>query len=117
MSILDYLQCRAVQNRRMDQFSVAQCNMESRSAHAVRNNEFVGVQEEYILSATISIRFWANNAQHSDARQHAEKALVHSMYKDVLAHLHSLRKAISDGDRIAAFTIADHIQHELVGDA
>lgn len=60
--------------------------------------------EEYELTLTVGVRYWANKAQRSDARRNAESVLAHTLYKDVLAELSQIRHAVWDGDQSAALT-------------
>lgn len=55
-------------------------------------------RREYALSATVVATYWANQAQRSEARKVAERALVQTLYGDVLAKLAHIEHAVMDSD-------------------
>lgn len=69
---------------------------------------------EYELRFAVGVRYWANNAQLSDARKRAEGLLAHQLYKDVISDLYEIRQAVSDGDRINALRGIAELQSRLV---
>jgi hypothetical protein len=69
--------------------------------------------EEYELTLTVGVRYWANKAQHTDARQNAEAILLRTLYQDVLADLSMIRHAIYDGDRTAALRRIGELESRL----
>jgi hypothetical protein len=69
--------------------------------------------EEYELTLTVGVRYWANNAQHSDARQNAEAILARTLYEDVLRALSEIKHAVYDGDQQAALGRIVELEQEL----
>lgn len=69
--------------------------------------------EEWHLTAKLTVTFWANRAQLDRARETAERALVHRLYADTLGDLAELRLAISNGDRSASMAVCDRIESKL----
>lgn len=58
--------------------------------------------EEYELTLTVGVRYWANNAQRASARKNAESILTHTLYENVLSELVGIRHAVYDGDQLVA---------------
>ena len=54
--------------------------------------------EEYVLKATVAVSFWANQAQYSDGRKHAETVLLHRLYEPLPRLIRECMRSISDGD-------------------
>lgn len=69
--------------------------------------------EEYELSLTVGVRYWANDAQRADARLNAEAVLARTIYEDVLRALSEIRHAVYDGDQRAAIARIGELEKEL----
>jgi hypothetical protein len=69
--------------------------------------------EEYELTLTVGVRYWANKAQRADLRQNAEAILLRTLYQDVLADLSQIRHAVLDGDRKAALSRICELESRL----
>ena len=69
--------------------------------------------QEWRLTVTLTVTFWANQAQRHDAHKIAEKVLVSRLYGDVLADLNELRLQISNGDRVASMALCDRIMTKI----
>ena len=70
-------------------------------------------QHEWELMARIRVTFRANRAQFESAQRTAMQYLLHLLYDDVLREIPSLRMAISDGDRRAAYQACDRIESAM----
>jgi len=68
----------------------------------------------YCLEAKLYVEFWANNAQYSDARKHAEKTLLQQVYREVLHELEHTRSCLYAQDIPAALNVIDKLQTELM---
>lgn len=68
-------------------------------------------QNEYSLTAKISISFWANSAQLEHATKNAKLTLMHQLFSDPLNELMHLRQAVFDGNRELAFKHIDRMQN------
>jgi hypothetical protein len=69
--------------------------------------------EEYELTLTVGVRYWANKVQRADARQNAEAILARTLYQDVLAELSQIRHAVYDGDQMAALRRIGELESRL----
>ena len=69
--------------------------------------------EEWHLTAKLTVTFWANQAQFERASDTAERALVSRLYADVLGEVNELRLQISNGDQLACMEICDRIESKL----
>jgi hypothetical protein len=71
-------------------------------------------QEQFVLELRIQSVYWANKAQRSDARKHAEIVITQLLYDDALLHLRRLRQAILNGDRDAAYKLCSELETVMV---
>lgn len=71
--------------------------------------------EEWYLTGTLRVKFWANKVQFDDALKIAEKVMIARLYGDILAELPELRLAINSGDRRDCFNVCDRIEAKLWG--
>lgn len=72
-----------------------------------------GEQKEYVMSATVSVRFHANSAQLSHHRQLAWNALTAQMFSNVRTQLHFARYALMNNDVEAALQCLGNIEQDL----
>jgi len=70
-------------------------------------------RRQYVLSATVEARFWANRAERSEARKAAISSLARCLYADVLHELAVIRHAIWDGDPKAALVRLGDLETRL----
>ena len=70
--------------------------------------------EQFALTGVLTVTYWANKAQRSDARRVAEKTLAHLLYSDVLRQVAMARQAVSDGDRVRAMNVLGDLEHLCV---
>lgn len=68
---------------------------------------------EHELSAYIVVRFWANRAQLSQAREVAERTLANLLYHDVLGKLSEIEHAVMDSDGRRAYQVCGEIRAML----
>lgn len=114
MSIWNNLQEHQTYRRNYSDFDKVRVSLEDDTTGNVRPH-ILDANIEYVLRAAISVTFWANNAQHSEARKIAERHLASVLYGDALGDLACIRSAISDGDRIAALRACDALEVRLLG--
>jgi hypothetical protein len=69
--------------------------------------------EEFTLTAAVTVSYWANQAQRNDARRNAEHVLAGFLYRDVLAKLSEVRHAIFDGDANEALAKIGELEESL----
>lgn len=112
-SILKQLTDRATGIRRRDPFASGHDYLDIDCKTTGRERD--GFQEEWELSANLSVCFWANRAQYQRARGIAEQALVAFLYAEILGDLAQLRLHVSDGDRDACHRVISIIEHKLKG--
>ena len=108
-TILGRLQAKQTGMRRYDEFREPVLSVDCGKTGEVRPYTR-DANEEWHLTGTVRVTFWANKAQFSDAIKVAEKALIARLYADVLAELPELRLAISNGDRRSASAVLDRIE-------
>lgn len=108
MSILDKLTMKRTHNRRVDSFYQPTLILDCEKTGEIIPYR-LDANEEWCLSGTIQIKFWANSAQLSSARSYAEKALLSRLYNDIHQILPELRLAISNGDKHLSFSLCDEI--------
>jgi hypothetical protein len=72
-----------------------------------------GLQKEYVMAATVSVRFHANSAQLSHHRQIAWDALTSQMFANVRAQLNFARYAVMEGDKAGALQCLLAIEEDL----
>lgn len=70
--------------------------------------------EQFALTALLTVTYWANRAQRREARKVAEKTLASLLYSDALRALAGIRQAVSDGDRSLAMTRIADLEHTFV---
>ncbi len=70
--------------------------------------------EQYALTAILTVTYWANRAQRADARKIAEKTLASLLYADLLRDVALVRHAISDGDAARAMTELSNLEHRYI---
>lgn len=58
-----------------------------------------GFQTEHAMVLRIGITFWANQAEHYEARRNAESALQDFLYRDVVGQLTQIRSMLDSADR------------------
>lgn len=115
MTIIDQLREERSMQRRVSDFrepAVEVVNCEK--TEEIREHT-LDLSEEYRLSATVSVTFWANRAQYSRSRQMAERVLLDRLYGDTLALLNEAEKGVYDGDAKAVFAAIREIRKNLVG--
>ena len=71
--------------------------------------------QEWFLEAKVRVTFWANQAQIRDAEKIAYRALMTSLYSEVLAELAYLRLSVSDGDKDECYRILGRIDNTIMG--
>ncbi len=76
--------------------------------------EFHDINVEYVLSATIGAKFWANDRHREKAGKSAERVLLHSLYGETLSLLAQIRKAVYDGDAEIALLLVEKIEDQLL---
>lgn len=112
LNVLDRLQEQSLGYRRMDDFNApdffkVDCGGTGRLRPGLDANE------EWCLTATLAVTFWANGAQYSRAKEIAEHALVHRLYADILGDLAELQLQISSGGRDECHRIVNRIKSKL----
>lgn len=113
MSILDHIQQRATGMYGKSDFGASPITeMRCEPTGNMRDGGF-STSEEYELSAKIAIRFWANKAQHREARKVAEQALLNRLYGETLALVNEAKKAVFDGDAAATIAVLNKINDSL----
>lgn len=112
-TVFDALLDRATGMERPEQFSPP-------ARAVVREDETGGVdpmgfatRKEYELSLMVACRYWANQAQRQDCRQHAERVLADLLYRDVLVELSIITHAVYDGDQRTALRMLAALQTRL----
>lgn len=99
MSIFDKLIDRATGMRRRNSFFRQPVEVEIRDEPTGKIRPYVmDSNEEFTITAAVTVSYWANQAQRTDARRNAEHVLASFLYRDVLAGLSEVRHAIFDGD-------------------
>jgi len=112
LSVLDRLETRSTGYRRMDDFSAPDFfKVESGETGKIRPGIYAN--EEWYIQATLSVTFWANQAQFQFAKEIAEHALVNRLYYDVLSDLNELQLQISNGDKMACREIVCRIKSKI----
>lgn len=112
IEILSRLEERSLGYRRMDDFHAPDFfKVESRETRRVRPGS--DANEEWCLTATLAVTFWANRAQFSRAKEIAEHALVHRLYYDILGDFAELQLQISNGGRDECHRIVNRIKSKL----
>lgn len=69
--------------------------------------------EEYALSLTVGVNYFANPAQKPHARKAAERHLLHVLYGDVLPIAAEIESAIFSGDYQTALEACSRLKSEL----
>jgi hypothetical protein len=111
--VLEHLQERSLGYRRRDDFMAPDFFAVKCGPTNVPLRPGTDANEQFCLEATLSVTFWANQAQFSRAREIAERALIHRLYADVLADLTELHLQINNGDRDACHKIVCNIESKL----
>lgn len=114
MSLRDRFQYGNLENRRQLPWRHPLPALEFREDET-GNTDFRGFddQREYCVSLRVSQTFWANKAQLHQARQYAEKALVDTLYKDVLRQLSIIAGMISSGSQDEALEAVLNLRKEI----
>ena len=98
MGIFDKLIERATGMRRRNEFLRQPLAVDMREEATGKVRDYTAdSNEEFALTAAVTVTYWANKAQRPDARRHAEHVLASFLYRDVLAGLSEVRHAIFDG--------------------
>lgn len=71
-------------------------------------------QKEYALSVRCVATFWANRAQLPQARKSAERVLMDTLYRDLMARLSHLENLISSGDQEEAYDAVIELRKEFM---
>lgn len=66
-------------------------------------------EEEYILSGTVGVEFWANPAQLEREVERAKKVFARRMYGEIESLVHEVMNAVNDEDRDRAMQICGMI--------
>ena len=72
-------------------------------------------QKERSLSLIVTVNYWANDAQRSDARRAAECALAALVYGDFRMAISRARSAVQNGDRNEAMHWLSYMNHLTEG--
>jgi len=75
----------------------------------------LATQREYIQQFTARVIYWANDAERPTVRRAAHRALVRTVYGDILSKLHHLQLAVSSGDRDEAMSLLSEIVTAVEG--
>ena len=113
LNVLDHLEERSLGYRRLDDFNAPDFFTVGCGATGKHLQYGSDPNEEWCLTATIAVTFWANPAQHSRAKEIAKKALVHRLYADILGDLAELHLQISSGNRDECQRIVCQIQSKI----
>lgn len=70
--------------------------------------------ERWMLTARVTVHFWANKAQFPEARIMAERQLAVALYGDFLADVTKASAAVIDGDRSAALAALDALRDRIL---
>lgn len=115
MKVLQQLHRRRTGMQRYDEFDTPAAYDVHCGATGEMRPDTLDRNEEWQLSATLCVTFWANQAKFDTAVKIAERALSHRLYGDVLSELYQLRLAVSNGDRRAAYIVIDRLQNTMEG--
>jgi hypothetical protein len=69
--------------------------------------------EQYQMTVTVGVEFWANQAQYSHALPVAEKLLLSRLFGGLMGEVAEMRSAVFDGDAQRALAACDRIQKEI----
>ena len=113
-TVLDNIRERCTYMQRPEEFrrvpAVCEFNEEKTGEYRPAG---IATSEEYELTLTVGVRYWANRAQHSDARRNAESILARTLYEDVLRDLAQIRHAAMDGDQRATVSRINELEARL----
>lgn len=114
MTALEQLRERATGMQRPEEFMRAPgvFDLREQETGATRPHT-LDRNEEYELSLTVGVRYWANKVQRADQRRNAESVLARTLYADVLASLSEIRHAVYDGDKLAAIARIGALESRL----
>ena len=116
MSFIDRLTERTTGTRRVSQWRDKDILQISAGATGNIRPYTTDSNEEYEMTLTVGVRFWANKAQYSEARRTAERHLAQTLYGDAIAIVARLRSAISDGDRDEAMAACAALERAMTAD-
>lgn len=114
MKIFEQLRAERTGMRRQDEFREDVLTVDYGKTGEIRPYT-LNANEEWHLTGTLRVTFWANKAQFDDAIKIAERAMIARLFGDVLAELPELRLAISNGDRRGCLSVCDRIEAKLKG--
>lgn len=113
MSILDQLREERTYQQRVSDFRApALADLSCEKTGEIRPHT-IDRNEQYRLSATIAVDFWANQAQYQQARRIATRVLLDRLYGDTLALLSEAEKGVYDGDAKTVLAAISSIRKNL----
>lgn len=68
----------------------------------------------YRMDVRVALKFWANQAQFSDAYKNAEKQVLHFIYGDVIVTIGEVHSMLYAGDLDAAHKRLAKLEQELL---
>lgn len=71
-------------------------------------------QFEYELTAIVTVKYWATDAERPSARRVAERQLASLLYSDVIYRLDAIAHAISDGEQHQAEVLCQELRESLL---
>lgn len=85
--------------RRRDPWNRPRMAAMLQEAETGRIQPVAGIQTEYALTLKLTSSYWANTAQHSEARKRAEQCLQDYLYRDVVGALKQIRGMLDSASR------------------
>lgn len=114
MSIFTKLIDRATLMRRRNTFRRPPVAVDFLEEPTGRTKDYtLDSNEEFTLTAAVTVTYWANAVQRANARRNAEHVLASFLYRDVLAGISEVRHAIFDGDANEALDLLGKIEESL----
>ena len=111
MTLLDKLDVQNTYRLRMDPFAKSMLDIRCEPTGITR--PMIDRHTQYLLSAMVTVEFWANTAQYEGALKLARRRLIAEMYSDILVEIPRLMHAINDGNRDECFKIASRIKRTI----
>ena len=68
---------------------------------------------EYVLEGTIRVKYWANKAQHPDARRQAEQLFLSHLYGDLYSQCIQIKSDLFNQDIASALKRLDKMFTEI----
>ena len=72
-----------------------------------------GVNEQWVLTASLQVTFWAASNHFLESRKAAEQVLVRRLYGDVLGILSEIKLQINSGDRERSLDACAYLERLL----